>query len=137
MTQAMTTSTRQGRVPHFTLTDRLRLARTSAGLTQTELAERLVVSRTTVVKYEAGDLPSGKLARHLERKLYQWAAVTGVDPQWLMTGTLSEGGDPGGYAGVSVMGTNTTTLQVIGQRPATRRGRSRRDRARGPRGRVA
>jgi transcriptional regulator with XRE-family HTH domain len=87
-----------GRVPEFSLADRLRLARTTAGLTQTQLAERLVVSRTTVVKYEAGDLPGVLLEAHLQRKVRKWAMETGVDPEWLLTGVPPEEPTVGGGA---------------------------------------
>ena len=44
-----------GRVPEWTVGDRLRKARESAGLEQRQLAERAGMSRTTLRKVENGD----------------------------------------------------------------------------------
>ncbi len=87
-----------GRIPEFGLADRLRLARRTAGLEQTQLAELLATSRTTIVKYEAGQFPGERLRAHLTRKVHQWAKETGVDYQWLLTGTPSDGAEPEGDA---------------------------------------
>lgn len=76
-----------GRIPEFDLSDRLRLARRTAGLEQAELAERLFISRHTVVKYENGDYPkSGRQSAHLARRIDLWAKETGVDARWLRYG---------------------------------------------------
>ena len=39
----------------MTLADKLKEARKNAGLTQTELAEKLSVSRQAITKWESGD----------------------------------------------------------------------------------
>jgi transcriptional regulator with XRE-family HTH domain len=66
-----------GVVPGWDVTHKLVRAREWAGLEQTQLAELLGISRASVSNYERGIRPA---KRHL---LLAWAAVTGVDPQWL------------------------------------------------------
>lgn len=67
--------------PEWTLGDRLEKARKAAGLTQDELADRLGVSKKTVVRYEH-DMGSNL---HL---LDQWALACGVDRGWLLGVTV-------------------------------------------------
>lgn len=131
MTAPMPPSPGVGRVPQFGLADRLRRARLDAGLEQTQLAELLATSRTTIVKYEAGQFPGERLRAHLTRKVLQWATVTGVDFEWLMTGTASLEAQRAHAPNVTI-GTDSATVQVIArsERTRTRRGR-------GPRNRVA
>ena len=70
-------------VPKFTLTDRLVKARHTAGLNQQELADRLGVSRKTVMRYETkGDLRFDAIV--------QWAAACDVDHVWLLVGDRGE-----------------------------------------------
>ncbi|WP_423243330.1 helix-turn-helix domain-containing protein [Actinomyces lilanjuaniae] len=88
-----------GTIPHFTIYDRLRKAREVSGLDQTELAERIGVSRTSVSSYEAG-----RIARPRKIVLNAWGLATGVPVQWLETGeepTPGPGDDgaPAGGAG--------------------------------------
>jgi transcriptional regulator with XRE-family HTH domain len=63
-------------IPEWTLADRLRKARESAGLSQQEMADHLGLSRVTVGTYENGATP--KLA-----VLRVWAMRTGVPLDWL------------------------------------------------------
>lgn len=56
----------------FTLGDRLRKARRSAGLSSADLAERIGVSRNTVSNYENGRVKPRRAA------LRRWAEVTGL-----------------------------------------------------------
>lgn len=66
-------------MPEWTLADRLRKARESAGLEQTELAELAGISRATISAAENG-------ARPARATLRLWALATGVPVTWLETG---------------------------------------------------
>ncbi len=73
-----------GFIPQWTLGDRLRKARESAGLKQAELAGKIGISRASIVNYEAGRyVPSRPV-------LLSWALCCGVDWAW-----LTAGGQPG------------------------------------------
>lgn len=76
----MTTLTVAGRVPEWTLGDRLRKAREAAGLSQTELADLAGISRRSISKYESDD------ARPKRPQLIAWAMATGVPLSWLQDG---------------------------------------------------
>ena len=67
-------------VPEWTLTDRLRKARETAGYTQAELGDRLGVTKTTVSRAERGEGIT-------HRTMIQWAAETGVPLAWLNAGS--------------------------------------------------
>ena len=70
-----------GAVPDLnTLPIRLRVSRDHAGLTQTELAERMGVSRQTIANAENGARQPRKVV------LTSWAFACGVDVDWLRTG---------------------------------------------------
>jgi DNA-binding XRE family transcriptional regulator len=73
----MTVETSQGVIPRWTVPDKIRKAREHAGLSQQELADRLSVTRTSVVNWERGH------TRPLRLILRLLAAETGVDEQWL------------------------------------------------------
>lgn len=70
--------------PIETLAQRLKLARTSRGLTQTALAERAEMNQSDVSKIERGEVQKTTSLTRLAREL-------GVDPWWLETG---EGDSP-------------------------------------------
>lgn len=76
-------------VPQWTLGDRLRKARESAGLEQTELAQSLGASRKTIGNAERG--------QHQPRRslVMAWALATNVPVRWLMTGESPSSGDDG------------------------------------------
>lgn len=65
------------RRPTFTLGDRIRKARTAAGLSQAAIADRLGVNRNTVVLWEHDD------AQPRTASLIAVAAVTETDLEWL------------------------------------------------------
>ena len=69
-------------IPQWTVADRLRKARTVAGLSQEELAERIGCADTTVSNYETG--ATTNVRRIVMR---QWALATGVPEAWLRDGT--------------------------------------------------
>lgn len=66
--------------PEWTLADRLRKARESAGLKQTDLAAETGISRASIVNYET--------AKSVPRRpaLASWAMACGVPFEWLRTG---------------------------------------------------
>ncbi len=68
-----------GRVPTWTINDRLRKARESAGLEQTELARVAGISRATISATENGHRPSRSTVR-------LWAMATGVPVGWIEQG---------------------------------------------------
>jgi transcriptional regulator with XRE-family HTH domain len=70
-------------VPEWTLGDRMRKALEVSGTPVQEIAEYLDVSRVTVGRWIHDRTP---VKRHV---LLVWAATTGVDPDWLETGTAS------------------------------------------------
>ena len=83
----------------WTLGDRLAKARNGARphpLNQTELGERLGLTRATIGKYEAGRMPKDEE----KRTVMAWAMATGWSYAWLRDGTgpwLADGTDgPGG-----------------------------------------
>ena len=70
-----------GAVPDLnTLPIRLRVSRDYAGLTQTELADRMGVSRQTIANAETGARQPRKVV------VTSWAFACGVDAEWLRTG---------------------------------------------------
>lgn len=64
------------------LSVRIRTARLRAGLTQSDLAQKLGVSRTAVVNWESGTNP----ARPSGERLEGISHLTGVAWEWLATG---------------------------------------------------
>lgn len=77
MTNLLDTVT--GVVPTFTLGDRLRKARETAGLEVGQLAEVIGVHRQSISNYESGRTSPRRPV------LRMWALVTGVDEAWLST----------------------------------------------------
>lgn len=75
-------------IPAWTIGDRLRKAREVADLTQSELAERIGVSRRSITSYEAGGTPKRPV-------LLSWSLATGVPVEWLLTGEAPHPHDPG------------------------------------------
>lgn len=75
----MTTAQNFGRVPAIDLPVRLLIARSAAGMSQSDLAKAIGAGRATIANYEAG--------KAVKRStVMAWALATGVDAQWLMTG---------------------------------------------------
>lgn len=70
-------------VPTWTVGDRLRKARELTGLDAVEFADAIGVHRDTVANYEKGNT-----SRPRRVVLNAWAARTGVDYEWLMTGQM-------------------------------------------------
>ena len=93
----MSTQPNAGLIPHFTIYDRLRKARETAGLDQKDLAERIGISRTSVSSYEAG-----RISKPRQIVLNAWSLATGVPVQWITTGIApapENDGAPAGGAG--------------------------------------
>ena len=66
--------------PPVELRHRLRIAREYASLDQTELAELMCVSRSTISNAERGHGATRKIV------INAWSNATGVSKQWLLTG---------------------------------------------------
>lgn len=81
-----------GIIPEWTMADRLRKAREVSDLDQTELAQRIDVSRQTISNYESGRVAPRKIV------LKQWALATGVPLEWIETGHAPTGNDDGNDA---------------------------------------
>lgn len=75
------------RIPEWTIGDRLRKARVSAGFEQTEFAAVTGITRGTIHNYE-----SDKTSRHKRPYLVAWSLATGVPVEWLEHGTGSSAG---------------------------------------------
>lgn len=85
----MTTAlTQGGRIPEWTLGDRLRKAREAAGFEQQELAQMIGVARNTVSNAEKGKRAPRQIV------LNQWSLATGVPVQWLQHGEAPRPNDP-------------------------------------------
>ena len=67
-----------GFVPEWSLQDRMRKARESAGLDQTQIGEQIGVSRVSVSSWECGRIEPKPVI------LMAWAMATGVDLDWLI-----------------------------------------------------
>ena len=65
------------------MADRMRKARTSAGLSQADICQRIGISRKSVTNYEQGD------TKPLRAILNAWAEVTGVPAEWIEHGTVT------------------------------------------------
>lgn len=78
-----------GAVPDFDIHDRLRKAREYSGLDQTQLADRMGVSRGTVSNAERGQRAVRTIV------VRAWALATGVDRAWLETGKAPDPDGPG------------------------------------------
>lgn len=76
----MMSSLQAGSVPQWTVADRLRKARESAGLEQGELAELAGVSRATISAAENGHRSPSRATVRL------WAMATGVPLGWIEQG---------------------------------------------------
>lgn len=69
-----------GKVPTFTVGDRLRKAREDAGMTAVEFAKATDIARKTIYNYENEVTPPRRLTMRM------WALATGVDSHWLEHG---------------------------------------------------
>lgn len=91
-----------GVAPEWDLSDRLLKSMRHAGLSASELGERIGVHRNTINNYTSGRIEPNR------RTLIAWAMATGVRLDWLQTG--SPGGDgPGGSRGVTDQYANSIT----------------------------
>lgn len=94
----MTVSYAGRMIPALDLPARLVLARMAAGLNQSELAKAIGVSRATVSLYERIDAEgmAASVKANIRRgTVMAWAMATGVDANWLMTGTGPPSDDGG------------------------------------------
>lgn len=100
MTNAITIA---GMVPEWTVADRVRKARESAGLKQGELADQVGMSRGGIARIEQG---KGEPRR---TTLIAVAFATGVSLQWLETGETPAGDSPDGGSVVRHQGLEPRT----------------------------
>lgn len=85
----MRNAPKRARTLPYALPLRLLGTRREAGLSQSELAERLGVDRSTVVRWELGQVEPKR------RDVSAWALATGYDAEWLWSGDDSPDPDPG------------------------------------------
>lgn len=78
----MSTQPERTRVPVFSVGDRLRKARETAGLSQQELADAVGIARASVVNYEKAHTAPRVIV------LRAWALATGVPLDWLRDGPV-------------------------------------------------
>lgn len=79
-----------GRIPQWTLGEKLRKAREDAELQQQQLADKIGISRRSVSAYENDDsIPSRPV-------LLSWALATGVRLRWLKDDAPRTDAEPGG-----------------------------------------
>lgn len=77
-----------GTVPQWTIADRLRKARESAGFGQVEFANATSMARATISAAERGHRVPSRANMRL------WALATGVPFEWILTGETPNG-EPG------------------------------------------
>ncbi|WP_363370993.1 MULTISPECIES: helix-turn-helix domain-containing protein [unclassified Microbacterium] len=88
----MTMMTAPGQIPEWTIADRLRKARESAGYGQADFAARTSMARATISAAENGHRVPSRANMRL------WALATGVPFEWIETGNVPT--DPVGPAGI-------------------------------------
>lgn len=91
----MSTQPATARYPTWTLGDKLRKAREMVGLTQTEMALAIGISRQSVSNYEVGDYEPRRIV------LNAWSTQTGVPIDWFMQDDGPDGlpVQPAGFTG--------------------------------------
>lgn len=99
----MTSAYDQGQIPDFQMRHRLQLAREYAGLSRGELAERMEISRNSVINAETGRTTPRKLM------LNAWALACGVPVSWIITGKGPED-RPDGGSGLGIISTDAATV---------------------------
>lgn len=113
----MTTEQAGGDVLFFTRGDRLRKARERLGLDQGPFADLIGFSRGLVSNYE-----SDKTERVKPGVMKAWALATGVDLEWLETGTDPVGGPTGPGGGRQAPQGSAVAKLAAQKRRATRAG---------------
>ncbi|WP_373871180.1 helix-turn-helix domain-containing protein [Clavibacter michiganensis] len=89
------------------------LAREVADLDQTQIASALGVARQTVSNYERGVTRPRKLV------LKEWALLTGVDLNWLVTGQEEDESPSGPGGNTGVEGQKSSVVHPLGLEPRT------------------
>lgn len=105
----MTMNVDTGRIPQWTLSDRLRKAREHAGYEQREFAAVTSMSRGTISAAENGHRTPSKA------NLKLWALATGVPFTWLVNGETPPTGD----------GVSESRLSESNRRPFHYKGKGR------------
>ena len=96
-----------GIIPTFELPDRLEKARKVRGMSQSQMAEAIDVSRKSISAYEAG---TTRPKRHV---VLAWAMATGVDGYWLLTGEAPDPNGPGASVLVRHQGLEPRTRWLV------------------------
>lgn len=99
----MTIPASHGIIPAFDVRDRVRKAREVAALDQTQLAERIGMSRGGLAKIEQGKSAPRRTT------LIAISFATGVSLEWLETGETPAGDSPDGGSGVRHQGIEPRT----------------------------
>lgn len=95
-----------GEIPEWSLGDRLRKARETRRMSQSELGEALGMTRVTVGRYETD-------VREPPRSvLMAWAMATGVPFAWIETGEAPSPGGDGASAGEPPAGIEPATYSL-------------------------
>ena len=81
----MTTAYENGQVPEITLRHRLMIARLETGMSQSDLAHAIGVSRTSISNAESGTVTPRRIV------VNAWALATGVPVSWLLKGETPAG----------------------------------------------
>lgn len=109
----MSTQSQPNPIPEWTVADRLRKVRESAGYSQSELADLTGISRRTISNYEQGS-PWKRTA------VMAWAMATGYPYSWIVTGVDDGTNPPGdqeqgptGRSSVSPGQGNARVLQLV------------------------
>lgn len=107
----MTMMTAAGHIPEWTIADRLRKARESAGFGQADFAARTSMARATISAAENGHRVPSKANMRL------WALATGVPFEWIVNGETPPTGD-GGSGAVPPTGVEPATYGTYDRRLA-------------------
>lgn len=98
-----------GKIPQWTVADRVRKARESAGLKQNDLSELLGMARTSLARIEQGKSDPRRTT------LIGIAFATNVDLNWLETGKTPGGDMPTGGEECAIRESNPepTDLRLV------------------------
>lgn len=107
----MMTMPEPGRIPEFSVGDRMRKARESAEISQEAMAAEIGVSRRSIVRYE-GDTGAAPRSTML-----LWSFRTGVPLSWLMTGRAETPNGPAPEGGAEP--SESSTVRLEGLEPPT------------------
>lgn len=94
-------------IPQWTIADKLRKARETAGLEQGDLADLIDASRSTISNYESNRYTK----RRRRQTLRMWAWACGVEPTWIDPSL--EGPNPGGGGSIRPVSQSACTNRPL------------------------